>query len=426
MIRKIAIPAVLLTLALAAPPASATTGPGPVGEWLLNGGSGLVAPDSSGLVPADNGTITPDVSWTSGPTGSALSFDGTTGQVRVRDTDGQRLDPPWQVTVAAWVAASGSPGGYKYILAKGGQGCAAASYGLYSGPNGGLEFYISRAHGTTFARSPDEGPNVWDGRWHLAVGTFDNTTIRLYVDGAQVGSGTQYPGPIEYGLSDANDLFIGTYPSCSGKVFNGTISDVRVWNRALSAAEVSGLTTPTQPPPIGVGNPPSTAPQAPVTGGSGSGSVGSGGGSVGTWTKAGQGTGTPQSTPPPVIGMVSLSSSILTVGSGTTGGKLTPLIAYNDSGSSRVTFTILQVQSKAMQTRCIKFARQRHRSPIGYCPRLVSLGRFVHQDHRGHNTVRFPRALTPAPGNYVLDVTPSLGGTVGKTLSIAFKVIARR
>lgn len=407
MISKLAIGAALLALAMTAPAASANTGL--VGEWSLNEGTGNVAADSSGF--GDDGTLSGAVNWTSGPGGTALSFDGATGQVRVPDAS--QLEPSTAVSVAAWVARVGSPGDYKYILAKGGHGCIAASYGLYSGPNGGLEFYVSRAHGTTFARSPDAGSGVWDGRWHLAVGTFDGTTIRLYVDGAEVGTGTQYPGPIEYVLSDANDLFIGAYPSCPGKDFNGTISDVRVWNRALTPSDVAALTTSVQPP-TGGGNPPSTAPQAGGTVGKGTGA-----GSVG----AGPGAGTP---PPPVLSMVSLSSSVLTVSWGAPGGRLTPLISYTDSASSRVTFTILRVQSKAVQTRCIKAARRRHRSPIGYCPRLVSLGRFVHQDHRGRNSVRFPRALTPSPGNYVLDVTPSLNGNVGKTVTIPFRVVAGR
>jgi hypothetical protein len=124
--------------------------------------------------------------------------------------------------------------------------------------------------------------------------------------------------------------------------------------------------------------------------------------------------------------MVSVSSSNVTLGAIGPAGRSTPVIAYHDSDSSRVTFTILQVQSKAMHARCISAARHRHRSPVAYCPRRVSLGRFVHQDHRGHNMVRFPRALTPSPGDYVLDLTPSLNGNVGKTVAIPFRVVAAR
>jgi hypothetical protein len=315
------------------------------------------------------------------------------------------------VSVSAWVARVGSPGAYKYILAKGGHGCVAASYGLYSGPSGGLEFYVSRGHGTTYARSPDAGPGIWDGDWHLVVGTFDGTTIRLYVDGTEVGTGTQYPGPIEYLLSDANDLFIGAYPSCPSDNFSGALSDIRVWNRALSATDVSSLIAGQQPP-SGGGNPSSTAGPAPGSG-------------VGGSSGSGTGNGPQGSTAAPVIRMAMLSSSTLTVGSSESSGPA-PVIVYTDSAAARVTFTILKVQSKAMRTRCIKAARRRHNNGIAYCPRLLALGRFVHNDHHGQNNVRFPRALTPRPGSYVLDLTPNLNGVVGKTVAIPFRVVATR
>ena len=65
--------------------------------------------------------------------------------------------PANSVTVSAWIERTGSPGAYKYVVAKGGHGCIAASYGLCSGPNGGLQFYVSRGGGTVYARSPDAG-----------------------------------------------------------------------------------------------------------------------------------------------------------------------------------------------------------------------------------------------------------------------------
>ena len=38
------------------------------------------------------------------------------------------------------------------------------------------------------------GPaSVWDGKWHHVAGTFDGSTVRLYVDGVQVGTGTPAP-----------------------------------------------------------------------------------------------------------------------------------------------------------------------------------------------------------------------------------------
>ena len=50
----------------------------------------------------------------------------------------------------------------------------------------------------------------------------------------EVGGGTDYVAPIAY---NTEPLFIGTYDGAAYP-FNGKIDEVRVWNRALTAAEV--------------------------------------------------------------------------------------------------------------------------------------------------------------------------------------------
>jgi hypothetical protein len=114
----------------------------------------------------------------------------------------------------------------------------AASYGLYTGPNGGIMFYVSHDGGTSFTRSPDGGADIWDGKWHFVVGTYDGSAVRLYVDGTQVGNGTPDSARIGYDLAGANHLYIGQYPSCDNEEFVGAIDEPTVWNRTLTPFEV--------------------------------------------------------------------------------------------------------------------------------------------------------------------------------------------
>ncbi|MGZ4177879.1 MAG: LamG domain-containing protein [Solirubrobacteraceae bacterium] len=251
MLNRLPLAALVLVIAaLTAAPALGATGP--VGIWTLDEGSGTTVTDGSGN--GNNGVLSGGTTWVPGISGSAVGFDGFSGQIKVEDNDA--LEPAGAITVSAWVKHAGSPGTYRYIVAKGGNGCIAASYGLYSGPSGGLQFYVSQHHGSVYARSPDAGQGIWDGNWHLAVGTYDGTTIRLYVDGVEVGSGTAWTGALEYLLPSSNDFYIGNYPSCQDHWFAGAIDDVMVWGRALSASEISamvpGSSNPTGP------NPPST------------------------------------------------------------------------------------------------------------------------------------------------------------------------
>lgn len=207
----------------------------PVGDWALNEGRGTVARDYSGH--NDSGQLEGAAQWTQGRFGEGLSFDGSTAGVQVPDTPA--LEPA-QVSVSAWVKASASPGIYRYILAKGANTCAAASYGLYTGPDGGIAFYTSREGGNAWTLSPAaEAGTIWNGQWHNVVGTYNGSTVRLYVDGREVGSGTPDPTPIAYGLPTSNNLSIGAYPWCPSSDFAGDIDEVKVFNRALGAQEIA-------------------------------------------------------------------------------------------------------------------------------------------------------------------------------------------
>src|SRR5207244_8606602 len=79
------------------------------------------------------------------------------------------------------------------------------------------------------------GLNTWT---HLAA-TFDGATVRLYVNGAEAVSQAQTapltptPGTLQIGAD-----------SYTGENFAGRIDEVRIYNRALSAAEVqTGMNT---------------------------------------------------------------------------------------------------------------------------------------------------------------------------------------
>lgn len=206
----------------------------PVGVWTLNEGKGTVARDISGH--RNDGSLQGPAQWTRGRFQDGLNLNGTTAAVRIPDSP--LLDSP-SVTVSAWVNSSTSPGIYKYVVSKGANTCSAASYGLYTGSNGGLEFYVSSNQGYSWTVSPDAGQSVWNGQWHNVIGTYDGSSVRLYVDGRQVGSGTASTAPIAYGLPTSNDLMIGDYAGCSSEDFNGSIDEVKVFNRTLSPLEIA-------------------------------------------------------------------------------------------------------------------------------------------------------------------------------------------
>jgi hypothetical protein len=227
-------------IAVVAPPAHADTSL--AGYWPFDEGSGTKAADVSGY--GNNGTLSGGVQWVPGHSGTALAFDGATGNVRVPDAPS--LEPA-AITVQAWVKVLGSPGNLKYIVAKGGFGCTTGAYGLYTGPQGGLMFYVDHSDGVTYTQSPDAGTGVWDGHWHFVAGTYDGSAVRLYVDGTEVGTGTPDNSPLAYGGPTSNDLYIGHYEGCPGLDFNGTIDEPKIWDRALSPQQVQAQYSPCAP-----------------------------------------------------------------------------------------------------------------------------------------------------------------------------------
>lgn len=406
--RILLIAAALLAAMATASPAQPTVGL--VGHWQLDEGQGTEVGDGSGH--GNNGTLTGGVSWVAGRFGSALSFNGASGNVQVPDS--ASLEPATAVSVAAWVKHAGSPGDFKYVLAKGASGCIAASYGLYTGANGGLEFYISRNRGTAYALSPDAGARVWDGNWHLAVGTFDGTTIRLYVDGVEVGSGTTYPGPLQYPLSTSNDLFIGDYPGCQAHTFLGDIDEVSVWNGALPASAIEqmaqGDLTPSPTGPSGAGQ-------------------GSAGGSG---ASGGQGQGSSQPTTsnanPPIVRLLRITPSRFTDAAIAAAGRATgPTISYIDGHALELTFTLLLRQSGTRQGgRCVKPNHRHGRARAEACTRYSALATFRHRDRAGLNRFRLAvllRGRRLAPGSYLLSATPSGRNTSGHALDVTFQIV---
>ena len=210
------------------------------GYWPLNEGSGQVARDWSGqgnhgTLGSTAGVDENDPTWIRGifGLGHALNFGGDDF---VAIPDSRDLEPS-RITVETWFRGGESPGQYKYLVAKGGAGCKeAGSYGLYTSKNRGLAFYVY--DGSDWTRSPEADPaQVWDGRWHHAAGTFDGTTVRLFVDGRQIGTGSPAGSAIAYDVPEG-DGALGTYPEPCDLLFTGDLDEVRIWSRALPVSDI--------------------------------------------------------------------------------------------------------------------------------------------------------------------------------------------
>jgi len=97
---------------------------------------------------------------------------------------------------------------------------------------------------------------VFDSTWHHVVVTFQGgSRVNIYVDGV-LDRTTSSSVPSQ--IADVWRFELGRYAGSNG--FSGSLDDVRVFTRAITAAEVSWLATargvqgPPPPPPVGLGD----------------------------------------------------------------------------------------------------------------------------------------------------------------------------
>jgi hypothetical protein len=206
-------------------------GAGLVAAYGFNEASGTSVLDSSGN--ANNGTITGATRVTTGRFGGALSFANSDW---VTVPDSPSLDLSNGITIEAWVnPANINNGRWQTVVMK--EGTTDLAYSLYlnQGNNvpGGFVFTNAESAVVGAVSLP---LNTWT---HLAT-TFDGSTQRLYVNGALVAT----KGIAGASPSTSNPLRIGGN-SMWDEFAHGMIDEVRIYNRALSQAEIQGdMSTP--------------------------------------------------------------------------------------------------------------------------------------------------------------------------------------
>ncbi|MFE9765900.1 LamG-like jellyroll fold domain-containing protein [Streptomyces sp. NPDC005808] len=208
----------------------------PAGWWKLNQTSGTNVTDASGT--GNTATAGPGVTWSD----SAAKFAGTTtGTGNVIATNSPALDTTASYTVSAWVNLSDTST-YRTFVAQG--GTSRASFNLqYSKADNAYRFHVASSDAASpsafYDATATAAPTL--NTWTHLVGVFDATTgsMKLYVNGAQAASATD-PSP----WTGTGPLSIGGTEKADGStsdVVAGSVGDVQVYQRALSAAEVTSL-----------------------------------------------------------------------------------------------------------------------------------------------------------------------------------------
>jgi len=204
---------------------------GLVAAWGFNEGAGATAVDVSGFV---NSGLLGGAAWTAqGRFGGALSFDGSTSEVTVADA--ASIDLTSGMTIEAWVKPTVTLTGWRAVLAK-----DVDRYYLMASTDNLSRPGVGATFGTTSQNVFGTATLPVDSWTHLAA-TYDQTMLRLYVNGVQVATGAQTAA-----VSTSNAaLTIGA--DFYGEFFQGILDEIRIYDRALSVSEIqTDMNTPAQ------------------------------------------------------------------------------------------------------------------------------------------------------------------------------------
>ncbi|MCP4452176.1 MAG: hypothetical protein GY809_11990 [Planctomycetes bacterium] len=208
------------------------------GWWCLDDEEGTTARDSSG--GGYHGTLKNMAGdeWTTGVLDGALEFDGYNDYVDL--PIGTLVAEATDCTVAAWVKWSGQGDSWQRVFDFGNSTTEYMYFTINGGDDDPMRFAITDGGYSDEERTEVSYPMASDWR-HVAVTIDDaNSTHTLYIDGEVVAQNTSATlNPSDLGETSNNWLGRGQYSSTNG--FDGILDDVRFYNRALSAEEISGL-----------------------------------------------------------------------------------------------------------------------------------------------------------------------------------------
>lgn len=201
-----------------------------IGYWPMDEGTGTVAYDMAGSVSSGTWSGTKDGTsgyYSAGKVGTfAGHFDGSTNYIisNLFST----ITRMGTYSFSAWIYPTNiNPADHANIFEN----------SLGSGDRNGMSIYSNNIrfgyyNGSTWVGA--SGP-ITANTWSYVVGVDTDGTVKIYINGV-LQSGTANP----YAYYGDGGMLLGFSPG-SGIYFTGLLDDVRVYNRALSSAEIQAI-----------------------------------------------------------------------------------------------------------------------------------------------------------------------------------------
>ncbi len=166
----------------------------------------------------------------------ALKFDGVDDYVEVPNS--ASLNITGNITVCAWVKTT-ITGTRQAIVSKGDY----VGWRLFVDEYGYIDFGVTNATGYYFQYGTfATGYKIPENKWVFVCGQYNGSFLKIYADGEVVRN--EYIGSFQLN-SNIYPTYVGTTQTGSSSIlrwyFNGTIDEVRIYNRSLNSTEIQEL-----------------------------------------------------------------------------------------------------------------------------------------------------------------------------------------
>jgi hypothetical protein len=164
---------------------------------------------------------------TTGKFGTAVNFDGTDDYVNCGSDSSLNITD--EITIEAWVKADAAASGNGGVVTK--DNSPDRQFNImyvHSAPGFGWRIWQNDAVQKQVIAS------ITQGIWYYVVGVADGSYVRIYLNGVEAVVPVSYDGTIK--SFPALDVHIGGYDATY--FFNGSIDEVKIYNRALSSEEI--------------------------------------------------------------------------------------------------------------------------------------------------------------------------------------------
>jgi len=112
------------------------------------------------------------------------------------------------------------------------QGSNSSGYMIRCGGSGIINFNIGNG---SWHEINTPANSIQLNQWHQVAATYDGSAMKIYIDGELKA---QQSIALTIGNANNSNLLIGESPGFSGRVFNGKIDEVRIWNVARTQSQI--------------------------------------------------------------------------------------------------------------------------------------------------------------------------------------------